>query len=80
MKFRIVLKTKTKNQNDMIMKFNVAPSKHKGLINFLKMATDSNNPNSDVEFTVEKIGEDGKKVELSYTGNFKFLKREPEKK
>jgi hypothetical protein len=25
----------------MIMKFNVAPSKHKGLINILKMATDS---------------------------------------
>lgn len=60
MKFRLVLETKTKNGHPVVLKFNVAPSKHQGLINFLKIALNDGHP---VNFTVEKI--EGEERELS---------------
>lgn len=74
MKFRIVLKTKTKNDHELVLKLNVPPSKYQGLSNFLKIALDSSNPNNDVKFTVEKIDNDKKRVESSTFGKFKFQK------
>ena len=78
MKYRIVLKTKTKKDNDLVIKFNVAPSKLQGLSNFLKVALDPDNKN-DVSFTVEKIGPDKKAVESSVFGEFRFQQKEKEK-
>ena len=52
MKFRLVFETTSKNGKPVVIKFNVPPSKHQGLVNFLKIATEENHP---VEFTVEKI-------------------------
>ncbi len=74
MKFRIVLKTKTKKDHDLVLKLNVPPSKYQGLSNFLKIALDSKNPNNEVKFTIEKIGSDKKRTESSTFGKFKFQK------
>jgi hypothetical protein len=67
-KFRLVLETTTKKGNKVALKFNVPPSKHLGLINFLKVALESDN---DVDFAVEKITKE--KRELSKArGTFRF--------
>jgi hypothetical protein len=73
MKFRIVLKSKTKKGHDLVLKLKVPPSKHQGLVNFLKIALESD---TDVTFTIEKIGTDKKQEESSVFGKFKFQKRE----
>ena len=73
MKFRIVLKSKTKKGHDLVLKLKVPPSKHQGLVNFLKIALESD---TDVTFTVEKIGTDKKQEESSVFGQFKFQKKE----
>ena len=73
MKFKIVLKSKTQKGNDLILKLNVPPSKHQGLINFLKIALESNN---DVTFTIEKSSSNNDDVEESTVyGEFKFQKK-----
>ena len=73
MKFRIVLKSKTKKGHDLVLKLKVPPSKHQGLVNFLKIALESD---TDVTFTVEKVGTDKKQEESSVFGQFKFQKKE----
>lgn len=80
MKFRVVLKTKTKKGKDLVLKLKIPPSKHQGLINFLQIATNDENPNNDTTFTIEKIGVDKQHIESSFFGEFKFKKSEPEKK
>lgn len=76
MKFRAVLKTKTKKGNDVVLKLKIPPSKHQGLSNFLKIALDPDNKNNDITFTIEKIGTDKKHVESSMFGKFKLQKKE----
>ncbi|MHA1727437.1 MAG: hypothetical protein ACTSWY_01740 [Promethearchaeota archaeon] len=71
MKFRVVLKSKTKKGHELVLKLNVAPSKHQGLINFIKIALASEN---DVTFKIEKIGSDKKRTESSVFGKFKLQK------
>lgn len=69
MKFRLVLETISKNGHKAQIKFNVPPSKHLGLVNFLNIATRAN---KDVHFTIEK--NEGEKTELSNVhGTFKFV-------
>lgn len=58
-KFRLVFETTTKKGNKVQMKFHVPPSKHLGLINFLKISVEHAN---DVEFTVEKLTSDKKEL------------------
>jgi hypothetical protein len=58
-KFRLVFETETKKGNKVQLKFKVPPSKHLGLINFLKIAVGSAN---DVDFTIEKITEEKKEI------------------
>ena len=79
MKFRVVLKTKTKKGHDFTLKLKVPPSKHQGLVNFLNAAMVSE---EDVTFTVEKIstGEEHSHDESSVFGNFKFKKKASTKK
>ena len=55
MKFRLVFETTSKNGHPVQLKFKVPPSKHQGLVNFLKIAIEEGNP---VEFTVEKIDQE----------------------
>lgn len=71
MKFRIILETKTKNNHDLVLKLNVPPSKHQGIVNFMKIALENNN---DVVFKVEKESAAGEKEKSSVFGKFKFQK------
>lgn len=79
MKFRVVLKTKTKKGHDLTLKLKVPPSKHQGLVNFLTAAMTSD---ENVTFTVEKIssGEEHNASESSVFGEFKFKKKTSKKK
>jgi hypothetical protein len=77
MKFRVVLKTKTKKGHDLVLKLKVPPSKHLGLINFINAAIDSDNQ---VTFTVEKISTEQEHSESSVFGEFKFKKKTTKKK
>ncbi|MHA1522371.1 MAG: hypothetical protein ACTSVZ_09625 [Promethearchaeota archaeon] len=69
MKFRLILNSTTKKGHPVQIKFNVPPSKHLGLINFLKIATENEN---DVELAIEKI-EDGKSELSKVHGIFKLI-------
>ncbi len=78
MKFRVVLKTKTKNGHDLTLKLKVPPSKHQGLVNFLNAAMDSD---EQVTFTIERISStEQEHSESSVFGNFKFKKKTSTKK
>ena len=69
MKLRLVLNTSTKKEKDMSIKFNIAPSKHYGFINFVNLALEQGKP---VTLSFEKIGESGEKEEINVVGTFKF--------
>jgi hypothetical protein len=69
MKLRLVLKTITDKNKDVVIKFNIAPSQHLGFINFVNLCLEQNNP---VEFTFEKISKSGKKEESKIAGTFQF--------
>jgi hypothetical protein len=77
MKFRVVLKTKTKKGHELVLKLKVPPSKHQGLVNFLNAAMGSDNQ---VTFTVEKISTEQEHTESSVFGEFKFQKKTTKKK
>ena len=66
MKFRLVFETTTKNGKKVQLKFKVPPSKHLGLINFMKIAVEQGN---EVDFAVEKIIDD-KKESSKVKGKF----------
>ena len=69
MKLRLILKTTTKKDKEMSIKFNIAPSKHSGFINFINMALNQNKP---VLITFEKISKSGEKQESKIVGTFTF--------
>ena len=69
MKLRLVLKTSTKKDKDVYLKFNIAPSKHIGFINFINLALNQDKP---VSLTFEKISKTGEKEESKIVGTFKF--------
>ena len=79
MKFKVVLKSKTQKGHDLVLKLNVPPSKHQGLVNFLNAAMTSD---ENVTFTVEKVSSDEEHShsESSVFGNFKFKKKTSKKK
>lgn len=77
MKFRVVLKTKTRKGHDLVLKLKVPPSKHQGLVNFLTAAMDTD---EQVTFTVERVSSEHEHTESSVYGNFKFQKKPTEKK
>ena len=68
MKFRLILNTTTNKGHPVQIKFKVPPSKHLGLINFLKIALEND---SDVELAIEKIDE-GKSTLSKVHGMFKL--------
>ena len=71
-KFRLVFETTTKHGKKAQLKFKVPPSKHLGLVNFLKIAMEAD---EEVQFAVEKVTED--KHELSHAkGKFRLVQDE----
>jgi len=75
MKFSLVLKGKTINGHDFKFKVKIPPSKHLGMINFLKQTTREDNPHTEIEFTIEMISKDKKHKESMYFGKFILEKR-----
>lgn len=69
MKLRLILKTKTKKNKDIILKFNIAPSKHIGFINFINLAHGQDLP---IEISFEKISKSGERDESKIVGQFKL--------
>ena len=69
LKLRLVLKTTTKKDKDVYLKFNIAPSKHLGFINFINLALNQDKP---VSISFEKISKKGDKEESKIVGTFKF--------
>lgn len=69
LKLRLVLKTTTKKDKDVCLKFNIKPSKHLGFINFINLALSQGN---DVSISFEKISKAGSVEESKITGSFKF--------
>lgn len=69
MKLRLILKTKSRKDKEVAIKFSIPPSKHSGFINFINMALNQNKP---VIITFEKISKSGEKQESKIVGTFKF--------
>ena len=74
MKFRLVFETTSKHGHPVKLKFNVPPSKHQGLVNFMNIALEEKNP---VEFTVEKVDKAvHEKSKIKGTFNLEILNEE----
>ena len=69
MKLRLILKTTTKKDKEVSIKFAIPPSKHYGFINFINLALNQDKP---VIITFEKISKKGDKEESKIVGTFKF--------
>jgi hypothetical protein len=69
MKLRLVLKTETKNKKESSIKFNIAPSKQQGIMNFINLAMSQDQP---ISLTFEKISKSGEREESKVEGIFKF--------
>jgi len=69
LKLRLVLKTTTNKNKDVYLKFNIAPSKHLGFINFINLALSQDKP---VSISFEKISKKGDKEGSKIVGTFKF--------
>ena len=77
MKLRLTLKTKTKKNKEVTLKFNIAPSKHIGFINFINLALKQDDP---ITISFEKISKSGEKEESKLSGVFKFQGKEESEK
>ncbi len=69
MRLKLVLKITTQKDKDVYLKFNIAPSKHLGFINFINLALNQDKP---VSLSFEKISKKGDKEESKIVGTFKF--------
>jgi len=69
LKLRLILKTKTKKNKDISLKFSIAPSKHIGFINFINLARSQDLP---IEISFEKISKKGQREESKIYGQFKL--------
>ena len=77
MKLRLILKTKTKKDKEIVLKFPIAPSKHIGFINFINLAL---NQGKEITLTFEKISKTGEREGSKIEGTFKFVpKKDAEK-
>lgn len=69
MKLRLILKTRTENDKEVSIKFNIAPSKHIGFINFVNLALKQNLP---IELSFEKLTKTGEREQSKIVGQFKL--------
>ena len=67
MKLRLILKTKTKKDKDISIKFPISPSKHIGFINFINVALNQELP---IDLSFEKISKSGEREESKIFGRF----------
>ncbi|MFW9894401.1 MAG: hypothetical protein ACFFD7_01195 [Candidatus Thorarchaeota archaeon] len=67
MKLRLILKTKTKKDKEVIIKFPISPSKHIGFINFINLALNQELP---IDLSFEKISKTGEHEESKIFGRF----------
>ncbi|MHA2281786.1 MAG: hypothetical protein ACXAC5_13165 [Promethearchaeota archaeon] len=67
MKLRLILKTKTKKDKEICLKFSIAPSKHIGFINFINLALNQELP---IDLSFEKISKTGDREESKIFGRF----------
>jgi len=73
LKLRLILKTTTKRNKEVSLKFNIAPSKHIGFINFINLVLNQDSP---IELSFEKISKAGEKEESKVFGQFKLQAKE----
>lgn len=73
MKLRLILRTTTNKGKEVSIKFNIAPSKHIGFINFINLALKQSTP---VTISFEKISKSGEKEESKIIGTFNFQGKE----
>ena len=69
MKLRLILKTETRKGKKIAIKFNIAPSKHIGFINFINLALKQDVP---IELSFEKISKTGEREASKIYGQFKL--------
>lgn len=69
MKLRLILKTTTKKKKEVSIKFNIAPRKHLGFINFINLSLSQGIP---IELSFEKISKTGEREESKIYGQFKL--------
>jgi hypothetical protein len=69
MKLKLILKSKTKKGKEISIKFNIAPSKHIGFINFINLAVNQDAP---IELTFEQVSKSGERDESKLVGQFKL--------
>ena len=67
MKLRLIFWTKTKKKKDLILKFNIAPSKHIGFINFINLALSQNKP---ITLMLEHVDSKGDKKIIPVKAEF----------
>ncbi len=76
MKLRLILKTATNKKKEVSIKFNIAPSKHIGFINFINLALNQDTP---IKLSFEKISKTGEKEESKIYGQFKLIGKDEKK-
>jgi hypothetical protein len=69
LKLRLLLKTKTIKGKDVEIKFNIAPSKHYGFINYINLVLKQKIP---VTLTFEKVSKSGQRELSKIQGTFLF--------
>ncbi|MFX0038694.1 MAG: hypothetical protein ACFFCY_09865 [Promethearchaeota archaeon] len=69
MKLRLILKTKTKKNKEVLLKLSIPPSKHIGFINFINLALKQDLP---IELSFEKVSKTGEREESKIVGQFKL--------
>jgi len=69
LKLRLILKTETKKNKNVILKLSIPPSKHIGFINFINLALNQELP---IDLSFEKISKTGEKEESKIFGQFKL--------
>ena len=69
MKLKLILKSKTKKGKEISIKFNIAPSKHIGFINFINLAVNQDIP---IELSFEKVSKSGERDVSKLFGQFKL--------
>jgi hypothetical protein len=65
----LILKTLTKKNKEVKIKFSIAPSKHIGFINFINLAIKQELP---IELSFEKISITGEREESKIVGKFEL--------
>jgi hypothetical protein len=72
MKLRLTLKTRTNKGKEISIKFNIAPSKHLGFINFVN---NSLKQDESINISLERIAKSGIRDDDIVSGSFKFQEK-----